>query len=251
MTLQYASETFVSVQDVRDDTECGCVTEDNPGDSTIEGWIEAASDLIAITTSMRVAGRQQVVARPCRKYGAGACDPCCDTKGIPLGDEPVEINSVKIDGETLPSSEYRLEWNGIMWVLVRQPAAGEQRPRDWPTWQKMWLADTETDTFSITFTQGVNPDQHLIKTATLEVVCDFASESRVRETALHGVTDVVVGGATVHLDPDRMERLRQGAMGPMSERLLAVMAPQGRAQSQVWAPEITGGWDLNLRLPAA
>jgi hypothetical protein len=249
MATQIASESFVTVAEVRADDECACVTDATPSDAIIQSYIDAASDLIAITTGMRIAGQQNVIARPCRTWCDYVCCPCCGLDVIPLTDEAVTVTAVKIDGVTLDTSEYWLHHNRTHWVLGRRPAADETYPRSWPTGQHRWALDTEDDTFAIYFTQGVDVDQHLIKTATLEIVCDFAAESRLRDRNLDGVTQMTIGGTTAVIDEDRLERIRMGAMGPMSTRLMGVLAPEGRGTSQVWAPELTyGGWELNLTL---
>lgn len=250
MTLRVASEEFLTVAQVRADQNCGCVTDGSPDDATVLAYIQQASDIIATVSGLGIAGRQHVVARPCRRWCPDECCVCCGLDVIPLGPERVEVTSVNIDGVELDASEYWLHWNRVMWVLARKPAAGETHPRSWPHWQDRWRADTENDTFSIYFTQGIHVDAPIIQSAALEIVCDLASEDAVRAKSLEGVTSMTLGGATAMLESteNRLQRIANGEIGPMMRRLMGVMAPEGRSSSEVWAPELTYGWELNLEI---
>ena len=249
MTLFVANEMFVTVDEVRADDTCACVTATTPDSDVLVEYIHAASDMLATVTGMRVAGRQAVIARPTRMCNYGEmCCPCCGLDVIPISDERPNVTQVKIDGATLSSSYWWMHWNRTHWVLARKPLAGEQTPRAWPSSQKRYLDDTEDDTFAIYFTQGIHVDTHIIKQAALEVVCDMLSEDLVRKDGLEGVTDITLGGATASLDEHRLMRIASGEVGPMSRRLMGVMSPTGRSHSEVWAPELTYGWDLNLEI---
>lgn len=65
----------------------------------------------------------------------------------------VEVTEVKIDGAVLPTDEYRVDdWR----YLVRLPDPDDERP-GWPCCQDLALADTEADTWSVTYTYGADP----------------------------------------------------------------------------------------------
>lgn len=251
MTLFVASEMMATVDQVRADTTCGCVTDTTPDSDVIVEYIHAASDMIATVTGLRVAGRQAVVARPTRMHcdeWMSECSCGCGLDVIPLSDERPNVTQVKIDGETLSSSYWWMHRNRTHWVLARKPLAGELAPRAWPSNQKRYLDDTEDDTFAIYFTQGIHVDTHIVTAAALEIVCDLIAEDNRKANALEGVSEITVGGTTARLDEDRLMRIANGELGPMTRRLMGVMSPQGRSTSEVWAPELTLGWDLNLEI---
>lgn len=248
MTLRAASQAILTIEEVRADTQCGCVTDTTPDDDTITSYIHIASDVVAITTGMRIAGRQTLVARPQRCATEIVYCNCCGLDVIPLGDEDPTVTQVKIDGEVLAADYWWMHWDRVQWVLARKPLANETTPRRWPSTQKRWLADTETDTFSITFTRGMHVDDHLIKQAALEIVCHLATEDTIRDRTIEGATSLELGGVRVEVSEELLERVRSGEMGPMTRRMLGVYAPTGRSYSMLWAPELTMGWELGLEV---
>lgn len=256
MTLRFASEQLLTVAEVRAQ-RCGCIGANSPTDEVIEALIDAASDTIARVSGHRVAGRRTVVARPCRTGMAVEC-ACCGADVIPLGDEdPGEI-VVKIDGVTLTDAEVWLHRDNLGWVIARRSADGTKL-RSWPSWQRRWLADTEEHTFSVTFEQGVFADEHIVRAAALEVVCDFASDGSLMDNLLDGVTSVQFGDASVTIDANRLaeagdtrlSRIANGELGPMTRRMMGILAPGGRSHSAVWAPELMQGWEMNLMVVTA
>ncbi len=75
---------------------------------------------------------------------------------VKLAGYPVrEIEEVKIDGDVIDPSTYRLDrWR----YLVRLDDPGPPvRKRRWPSCQNLALDDTEPSTFSITYSFGVDP----------------------------------------------------------------------------------------------
>lgn len=245
MTLRVASEAFVDIAAVRADENCGCVTPTTPTDAAIQSVIDSASDDIATVTGMRIAGRQSVIARPCRSADWCEC-PCCGLDAIPLGDERPTVTKVIVDGVELTTTQWWLHWNRVSWMIARLPTGTETTPPRWPSWQHRWKADTEADTFAIYFTQGIHVDSHDITAAALEVICDRLTESRKRVESLDGITSVTLGGTTAVVDQDRLGRIAKGELGPMTRRLMGIVSPTGRSHSEVWAPELTHGWDLHL-----
>lgn len=247
MALRTANAQLVTVAQVRA-ADCACITADTPDDDTINGYIDAASDAVAMVTGGLISGRRTVKARPCRTTVGLWCE-CCGVDAIPLGDNEPEVTEVKIDGDVLDPSTYELHPSRVGWNLVK--VSTTTRPTAWPSSQSMWRPDTEDDTFSITFTEGTHVDGHLVESAALEIVCDLASETIRRVNELpDGVTTANLGGVTVVVDSDRLERIARGELGSNVTRMMGLYAPSGRTGSLVWAPEVSGGWDLHLR-PAA
>ena len=256
MALLVASEPILTVAQVRAANSCGCIGANSPASTVIEALIDQASDIIAIVTGSKIAGRQRVTARPCRLDTCAPCD-CCDLDAIPLSEDlPGEL-VVKINGDTMDPSTYWLHPGRITWMLARISDDG-LASRSWPSHQKRWRADTEDDTFSITWTQGVHIDQHIITAAGLEIVCDLASDGHLMDNLLDGVTNVQLGDASVTVDPNRLaeagdtrlNRIANGELGPMTRRMMGILAPQGRSGSTVYAPELMQGWQMNLEIAA-
>ena len=231
-------------------SSCDCITADSPSDADLQKMIDQVSDDFAVVTGGALSGRQTVVARPCRMD----CDPCpdcrcgCGLDTIPLWGDAVSDITIKIDGATLDAAYWWLHWDGISWVVARKPLAGELSPRSWPSWQKRWLDDTETDTFSITYTRGVHLDGVLVRNAAVEALCDYVSNDRLTATALDGITQITIGGTTATVDPDRLDRIRNGQLGPNTRKMMGLLTPDGRSPSMVWAPELLSGWELNLAI---
>lgn len=248
MTLRYAHESFLTLSDVRGDLRCGCVTDTYPDDTLLQSIIDSVSDDIAIVSGHRVAGRQSVIARPCYDGADRDCCPCCGLDAIPLGDQRVVVSDIKIDGVSLAANEWWSHWNGTFMMVSRLPTGTETTPSRWPTTQDRWRDDTEDDTFAIYFTQGTDVDTWTIREAALEAVCDRVAQAGKRSEGLQGVTSITLGGATATIDEERLHRIRTGALGPATEHMLSVMAPEGRTNSAVWAPELALGWSLNLSI---
>jgi hypothetical protein len=246
--LYAAHEAFLVVEQVREH-ECACITPDDPPDATIQDWIDQASDLITVVSGYSVAGRRNLILRPCRTSWSGCECACgCDLDAIPLGDQTPVVTEVKIDGDVLDPDLYEIHPSRIGYSLVRVSTDGVQPP-NWPSTQHLWAPDTEEHTFAVYITEGFHVEQWVVEMAALEIVCDFASETHLRADELaEGVTSARLGGVSITVDPDRMARIRSGALGPATSRLMGIFAPQGRGGSAVWAPELEP-WNLHPRIP--
>lgn len=138
---------------------------------------------------------------------------------IELYDYPVnEIVQVKIDGVVIPPDEYELREH--KW-LIRMLPTSSTVPTErwgWPTSQVQWLPDTQTSTFSVTYTFGQDPG------SAGRLACKVLAESiamplfgnankypeRIVQISRQGVTaqiasviDVMKNGGTGILDVDR------------------------------------------------
>lgn len=248
MVLRVAHEQFVDLDEVRAADNCPCVTPNDPDDTLLGEMIDAGSDAIAQVTGMRVAGRRQLVARPCRTEGGCMCE-CCGLDAIPLGDMNPVVDEIKIDGTVVDSATYELHPSLTGWQLVKV-ATDATRPTPWPSYQQRWKPDTLEDTFAIQFTVGTWIEERIIKDAALEIVCDLAASHESNRNALDpSVTTATIGNVTMTLTEDQLERVRTGQFGPATARMMGLFAPTGMAFSTVWAPELMSGWDLGLRLP--
>jgi hypothetical protein len=255
VTLRIASERMTTIESVRDDPACGCCSIEAVGDDELLLLIDAASDAIARVSGLQVKGRRTYLARPCRiGYACSAVCPCCGLDGIPLGDESPTVLKVWIDGVELDPSEYALHSDAVGWNLVRLSADGVSAPRPWPSTQTLWKDHlTQTGTFAVSFSAGVHIDNIYIERAANELICDLVTEYENDANALpEEATGVNLGGVQLALAgreqmiTERLMRISAGQMGPAVTRMIGILAPQGRAQSTVWAPELMT-WQLNLQ----
>lgn len=253
MTLTAAYGQLVTADQVRDPqiNNCPCINSDTPTDDELELMIDEASDIIAIASGFVVAGRRNLVARPCRTECDWSC-PCCGRDAIPLGDRNPTVTQVKINGVALANpGSYMLHQTLIGPALVRIDTPGTgMSPRSWPSVQDWWLDDTQDRTFAIYFTDGMDTDRLLVRDAMFEIICDMVLNPSRRRQTIPGATAATMGNVSVQLDEDRLARVRSGAFGPATARLMSILAPAGQMTSTVWAPEMTGGWDLNLQVAA-
>jgi hypothetical protein len=105
------------------------------------------------------------------------------------------IAEVLIDGVAQPPSEYRLDGNR---KLVRL-ADAYGKAQDWPSCQRLDLADTEENTFAVTYYYGVAPPA-LATRAAAQLACELyrACSSEGGECALPtGTVRVTRQGVTV------------------------------------------------------
>lgn len=225
----------------------------------LDDCIDAASDILFELSGRRFAGVCQDTVRPCGRsdatdngrpirgydYGGYGCScnssrrcGCASVSEITLGAYPVNsIVSVKVDGETLDSSTYRIDDNRY---LVRLPDADGTNP-GWPCCQDMSLADTEDDTWSVTFTYGSPPPAAGVKAAA-ELACQLALACQPEDVGRcrlpQRVTQITRQGTTaVLLDP--FDFLDNGKTGIYSVDLfLRTYNPKGlRQRATVINPE--------------
>lgn len=159
---------YISVADL--DGSCAVIDALGGGVDTVQelldGIIEAATDLM-----WRLTGRQ---------YGTASSIARPDLGGslvhlLDLGEYPVtSVTEVRIDGETLPTSAY---WVSGDRYLQRTDGGA------WPTTQKPYLADTELETFSVSFTYGTAAPV-AVKSATRRLACEMLALALNQPTSL-------------------------------------------------------------------
>ena len=242
MTLRAAAEQFTTIANVRASETCACVTEATPSDSDLSDLIDEASDTLCILSGGRVFGRREITIYPCRTASTyPTCGCGCGLDSIPLGDLDPTVSEVKIDGTALGASEYELHRDRMGFQLVR--VADDLRPNAWPSSQSLWRPNTADDTFSITYTHGVNIG-YVARRACEEVVCGFVQDDLKASNQLsRGTVSADVGGARLALRSqgtreERVERMQAGDTGPAVARFMSIYAPRGRQSSEVYAPEI-------------
>lgn len=140
-------------------------------------------------------------------YGCG----CSELSAVTLGGYPVNsITEVKVDGAAVDPSLYRVdEWR---W-LVRLADADGTNP-GWPCAQRLDLADTEDDTFSVAFTYGREPPLTGVRAAAVlgcQIALACQPETAGQCQLSRRVQSVTRQGVTVVLDS--LDAFRDGLTG--------------------------------------
>lgn len=132
-----------------------------------------------------------------------ACGGCPGTCSCAILEEVLlpgvvsTVSQVKVDGVILPSSAYRLDDNQL---LVRTDGGR------WPYCQDMAAADTQPNTWSVTFTFGEVPPV-IGRQAVGQLMCALARECMGEDCRLpSNVTSLVRQGVSVELDSDFLKR---------------------------------------------
>ncbi len=170
-------------------------------------------------------------------YPLQLCDSClvaCEPSLVKLAGVPVrEITEVKIGGDVVDPSEYRLFNERYLQRLnsVR-----------WPWAQNLTLPDTEANTFSVTYTYGADPPALGIAAAA-SIACELykACTAGAGECRLPtGVTRIVRQGVTIDRLAFTSWGFREGrwATGlPLVDAFLATVNPSGlQRRPTFWAP---------------
>ncbi len=186
-----------------------------------------------------------VTVRPCRKGSicyvpwrvdqirACGCAPLSEAllPGFPVR----EIASVKVDGEVVAPSLYRLDGHRRLVRLANADGGAAW----WPSCQRLDLADTEERTFSVTYTYGsAAPPLGLSAAAALG--CEiYKSCSGTGECSLpSGTTRVTRQGITVEREKITAFLLGGHTGIVLVDMFLATYGSKGaRRRSAVWSPD--------------
>lgn len=144
----------------------------------------------------------------------GTCSGSCGLSEVVLPGYPVaSVEQVLIDGEVLASARYRLDERRR---LVYLPESASAERQGWPCCQQLDLADTEPDTWSVTYSYGQAPPTGGVEAAA-SLACQLALACRP-ELASTGcrlpkrVTSVARQGTTVTV-LDSLELWNEGRTG--------------------------------------
>jgi hypothetical protein len=126
----------------------------------LEETLQIASDVLYNFTGRQWPGQCQTTVRPCGYRQPDSCGclssttcACSRLSELDLPGSVVSIDQVKIDGVVVSSDRYRVD---DYRHLVYLPEDGGDRD-GWPCCQRLDLADTEDDTWSVTYTYGQDP----------------------------------------------------------------------------------------------
>lgn len=232
MALQVACEAFILEADVT----CNCEPLDTP---TIEGYIDQASDIIAILTGGKVSGSCTDTVRPrngTRTCGCTLMSACgCNSfDGISLRSPEPSVTSIKIDGVAFTD-----------YMILDENTLIRTDDQYWPGCQDVRLAATEEGTFEIVYDYGL-PVPQLAKDACSEIVCFFVESDPQSNRKQHpGVRGMTIAGVQISLEQQVLEIEKRAFMMPSVIRLLTVYAPDGPNPSVVYSPELEDGWKLH------
>lgn len=171
-------------------------------------------------------------------------DQCgCGTESyVRLAGYPVrEILEVKIDGEVIDPSGYRLDQRRF---LIRLADLTTTPPTDrfWPLCQDLSLPDTEAGTYSVKYTWGADvPLGGRWAAAQLAAELWRAFPANAGDCKLPSkVTRVVRQGITMERIVPTADLLRNGQTGlPLVDSFIATVNPtKARRRSAVWSPDV-------------
>jgi len=231
--------------DEADLAECCGIEVDSDTNDALAADAEAASGVLFALSGRIYRGTcGPLTVRPCGVgsscYVPGRSDHiqscgCQPLSEVLLPGYPVlEIGQVKLDGEVLAPSEYRLDDRR---KLVRL-ADEDGNPQRWPSCQRMDLADTEERTFSVTYYYGVAPPD-LGVSAAAQLGCELYRSCSGGECKLPtGTTKVVRQGVTIEKSV-LMNFLTAGATGLTNVDLFLAAYGSGSARRRpsVWSPD--------------
>lgn len=228
------------------------------GSDRIDETIEIASWLLFEATRRQFPGQCTTTVRPCvtdhhvdygasmlrasvfdRRWafcGCGSPDQCgCGgLSQVRFGGLPiVSVDEVKVDGEALGTSAYRVDdWQ---W-LVRLDGD------TWPCCQRLDLPSTEEGTFEVTYTFGRRPPTAGIRAAAvlaceLLLACDPSMSENCRLP--RRVTSITRQGVQVAMSVDPMDYLDKGRFGIFEiDAFIAMANGAGGRPARVWSPDV-------------
>lgn len=188
-------------------------------------YVQRATEAMWPLTGRRF-GTCTATVRPVRRGCGCACDfGCGDDGGILLHSPFVSVDSVTIDGE--PFVDYHIR-NGR--TIHRSDN------KAWPSTQDLGKPTTETNTFAITYTYGVEPPE-FVKKATLELAVQLAllDQQSAQCQLPSGAGTVTYQGITID-----MERALATSNAVISSALNAYPMGAG-APPDAW---FASDWDL-------
>jgi len=162
--------------------------------------------------------------------GRTSCSCGCVPE-VELGRYDVQgIAQVKIDGEVVAPSSYRLD---SRYLLVRTDGLS------WPSCQRIAADDDEEGTFSVSYWYGEQPTE-LAELAAARLACEMyaACNNQGRCKLPSGTRSVVRGGNTIEIGALVAESLKTGATGILViDEFIATYGVK-HEPSSVWSPDL-------------
>ena len=181
----------------------------------LEDALQVASDVLFGFTGRQWPGECTTTIRPCGYRTPESCGcltsstcACKRLSELQLPGTVVSVDEVKIDGDVLSVDRYRVD---DYRYLVFLPESESAELQGWPCCQRLDYADTEEDTWSVTYTFGQDPPLGGVKAAASlgcqlalgwqpETVDQCRLPQRVTSYARQGVTLAVVDPLTLFAD---------------------------------------------------
>lgn len=210
-------------------------------DELFEQMLAVATDLLFQLSGRQYPGACSESVRPfsCRCL-ARPCS-CAGVEEIELPNFPVsDVTEVKIDGAVLDPDLYAVH---DFRYLVRLPNPDGTVPV-WPRWQRLVRTSTEPDTFEVTYTWGLLPDNagvHACKVLAYEMAKPAGDQGdecrlpdRVRSLTRQGVSMEIEGIADAAF-PSQRTGIRE------VDLWLDAVNPQKITQrATIWSPDVDG-----------
>lgn len=236
MALIVACEQFI---DAEEELDCDCNEID---DELVEGWIDEASDIIAILTGGKIQGGCTDSVRPrrsdvqtclCQEIWNCSCGPLT---GVTLQGPRPTVTEVKIDGVVFTD-----------WQVMDDTLLVRTDGQNWPGCQDLTKTADESGSFQVNYTFG-DPVNPLVKKAANEIVCEVLRAGYKETERREGPSrarSMNVSGVQITLEQQVEEIRRRAFMLPSVIRLLTVYAPDGATPAVVYSPELEDGWQLH------
>lgn len=144
------------------DADVGSPCDDYSFDPTLlADALQIASDVLYEFTGRQWPGTCSTTIRPCGYRQPDSCGclssatcACKALSEITLPGVVAAVTEVKIDGAAISSDRYRVDdWRHLVYL----PESDSATRQGWPCCQRLDRADTEEDTWSITYQYGQDP----------------------------------------------------------------------------------------------
>lgn len=227
----------------------------------MEAWVGPATEALFVLSGRRMTGLcGPVTVRPCGNCGScggwqqwryrdgslgliptwegsrwasqgrSSCHCSCLPE-VELGRYDVQgIAQVKIDGEVIAPSAYRLD---NRYQLVRTDGSY------WPSCQNVAADDDEEGTFSVSYWYGEEPSEGaMAAAAALAAQLYLACNNSGRCTLPQSMRVVVAGGVTTQIGGLIAESLKMGTTGVLAIDTFIAGHGGQKADSSVWSPDL-------------
>lgn len=218
-------------------SNCGC---DTFSDEEIEEALDAASDAIS-RRCPDVRGRSTVRYRPVNMTDSWCVlESDMNVSYLPLPGLNPELTQVKLEGDILTAgTDYViLDGNKLIRLVDGEPSV-------WPSAQKVWKADTEDDTFSISVTSGYGDDNRIVRDACIAITCTILKGASIRRSALPpGTTGYQLRGQSAQVK-DAAEAAVEGHANLVEVARLMAWAADG-GMGGAYSVDDLSGWRFHL-----
>lgn len=233
-------EPWATVADV------GSPCDDYAFDLTLlEDSLLIASTALFELTGRRWPGTCETTIRPCGYRRPDSCGclssrtcGCRRLSELRLPGVVAAVSEVKVNGDVLTAgTDYRLDDH--RW-LVRLPDPDTDEHRGWPCCQRIDLADTEDDTWSVTYSYGMDPPAGGVRAAAqlgCQLALAFQPETVNACRLPKNTVNVARQGITVALrDPSALFAEGSTGLNDVDLWVHSVRLGAKRRRASMWVP---------------